>query len=173
MGKLDLKDAYYMIPIDMDYKKFLRFSFKGIFYEFNCLPFGLNTAPYVFTKIMKPVVADLRNLGFLSVVYLDDLLLFGKTYLDCLKNINASLNMLKNLGFIINEDKSRKILAQAHKSLGFILDSQKMTLELPLEKRYKVRDQTNFFKKLEKCKIRDFAHLIGSLVSCCPAIQYS
>ncbi|XP_071646502.1 uncharacterized protein [Temnothorax longispinosus] len=122
---------------------------------------------------MKPVVAYLRNLGFLSVVYLDDLLLFGNTYSDCLKNIEESLNVLKSLGFIINENKSRKIPAQARKFLGFILNSQKMTLELPLEKRYKVRDQINIFKKLKKCKIRDFAQLIGSLVSCCPAIQYS
>lgn len=172
MGKLDLKDAYYMIPIDKNYKKYLRFAFDGNLYEFNCLPFGLNTAPYIFTKIMKPVVGYLRNLGFLSVVYLDDLLLLGDTFSECLKNINASLEVLESLGFIINEDKSCRIPAQTCKFLGFILNSQKMTLELPPEKRYKIHNQIYFFKKLKKCKIRDFAQLIGSLISCCPAIKY-
>lgn len=172
MGKLDFKDAYYMIPIDKNYRKYLRFAFDGKLYEFNCLPFGLNTAPYVFTKIMKPVIGYLRNLGFLSVVYLDDLLLLGNTYSECLKNIKASLEVLESLGFIINEDKSCKIPAQNCKFLGFIINSQKMTLELPLEKRYKIRDQINVFKDLRKSKIRDLAQLIGSLVSCCPAIQY-
>jgi len=66
MGKLDLKDAYYLIPVDIHSRKYLRFSFEGVFYEFNCLPFGLNTAPYVFTKILKPVVGYLQKLGFLS-----------------------------------------------------------------------------------------------------------
>jgi len=47
-----------------------------------------------------------------------------------------------------------------------------MTLELPLGKRQKMRDQIIDFKKMKECKIIDFAQLIGSLVSCCPAIQY-
>lgn len=88
INKLDLKDAYYMIPIDKNYKKYLRFLFDGNLYEFNCLPFGLNTALFVFTKLMKPMVGYLRNLGFLSVVY-HDRLLYGNTYSECSKNINV------------------------------------------------------------------------------------
>ncbi|EFN81402.1 hypothetical protein EAI_09446, partial [Harpegnathos saltator] len=30
--------------------KFLRFQWQGICYEFTSLPFGLSTAPYIFTK---------------------------------------------------------------------------------------------------------------------------
>lgn len=56
MGKIDLTDAYYMIPIEKNFRKYLRFIFEDNLYEFNCLPFGLNSAPYVFTKVMKPVV---------------------------------------------------------------------------------------------------------------------
>ena len=173
MGKLDLKDAYYMVPIKKNYRKYLRFFFDGIFFEFNCLPFGLNTAPYVFTKIMKPVVGHLRNQGFLSIIYLDDLLLIGNSYSKCLENIKASMNLLTSLGFIINEEKSYKVPSQVCGFLGFILNSQRMTLELPSEKRRKIHDQIITFKKLKNCKIKDFAQLIGSLVSCCPAIQYS
>lgn len=80
--------------------------------------------------------------------------------------------MLEKLGFILNEEKSCKIPSQICNFLGFILDSQKMTLELSVEKRHKIREQIIKFKKLKKCKIREFAQLIGALVSCCPAIQY-
>ncbi|XP_018377926.1 PREDICTED: uncharacterized protein LOC108770722 [Trachymyrmex cornetzi] len=48
-----------------------------------------------------------------------------------------------------------------------------MTLELPLDKRRKVQDQVRAFKKVKNCTIKEFAQLIGLLVSCCPAIQYS
>jgi len=172
MGKLDLKEAYYLIPVDKSNRKYLRFSFNDSLYEFNCLPFGLNTAPYVFTKILKPVVGYLRNLGFLSVIYLDDLLLIGNTYSECSANINASVELLQNLGFIVNEEKSCKIPSKNCKFLGFVLNSQTMTLELPSDKRCKIRDQITKFRKLKQCKIRKFAQLIGSLVACCPAIQY-
>ncbi len=44
MATIDLRDAYYLVSIADASKKFLRFLFDGQLYEFNCLPFGLNTA---------------------------------------------------------------------------------------------------------------------------------
>lgn len=76
---LDLKDTYYAIPIVEPNKKYLRFIFEASLFEFNCLPFGLNIAPYVFTKLMKPVVTHLRKKGYTSVIYLDDLFLIEKS----------------------------------------------------------------------------------------------
>lgn len=54
MAKLDLQNAYFLVPIAEGSRKLLRFIFKDQLYEFNCLPFDLSTAPYIFTKIMKP-----------------------------------------------------------------------------------------------------------------------
>lgn len=73
LSSLDLEDAYFSIPIDQRSRKYLRFRFNNRLYEFACLPFGLCTAPFVFTKVMKAVVRKLRSLGFSSVVYLDDM----------------------------------------------------------------------------------------------------
>lgn len=80
---IHLKDAYHLIPVAQSHRKLLRFIFNGVRYEYTCLPFGLNTAPYVFTKIMKPVVAYLRKRGFTSVIYIDDILLIGNTFDQC------------------------------------------------------------------------------------------
>jgi len=35
MGKLDLRDVYYLVPVERDYRKYLRFSVDGVLYEFN------------------------------------------------------------------------------------------------------------------------------------------
>ena len=83
MGSLDLKDAFYLISIHESDRKFSRFNFYGVLYQFTCLPFGLCTSPYVFTKIMKPVINALRVRGFISVIYLDDILCIGDTYDSC------------------------------------------------------------------------------------------
>lgn len=74
MGKLDLKEAYFLIPVCPTDRKYLRFKFNDILYQFTCLPFGLCSAPYIFTKLLKPLVNFLRLKDHMSVVYLDDFL---------------------------------------------------------------------------------------------------
>nr|CAH7731620.1 unnamed protein product [Callosobruchus chinensis] len=61
MCKVDLKDAYLMVPVHKQDKKYLRFYFNSILYEYNCLCFGLNCAPMVFTKLLKPIISFLRK----------------------------------------------------------------------------------------------------------------
>jgi hypothetical protein len=68
MVKIDLKDAYFTVQVWQGHQKFLRFYWKESLFEFACLPFGLASAPRVFTKLMKPVVALLRQMGIRLVV---------------------------------------------------------------------------------------------------------
>jgi len=71
----DLKPAYHHIDICEDHRKFLLFkwlSFDGImkFYEFNVLPLGLTSAPYVFTEVVRQLVKYWRGRGNLILMYL-------------------------------------------------------------------------------------------------------
>ena len=75
--KIDLKDAYFAVPIDQGHRQYLQFQFQGATYHFNCLPFGLSSAPRVFTKLMKPVTAWLRQLGCRLISYIDDNLIMA------------------------------------------------------------------------------------------------
>ncbi|XP_068994040.1 uncharacterized protein [Neodiprion pinetum] len=97
MAKIDLKDAYYSISIAESNRKFLRFQFEGQLYEFTCMPFGLATAPYVFTKLLKPVMTDLRRQGYFSVIYIDDLLLveFVGSVVSCCPAVRYGLGHTK------------------------------------------------------------------------------
>ena len=49
--KIDLQDAYFHLPIHPSSRKYLRFAFHNRVYQFQVLPFGLNTAPQVFTRL--------------------------------------------------------------------------------------------------------------------------
>ena len=57
LASLDLKDAYFQIPIHGSSRKLLRFMSEGTVYQFKALCFGLSTAPQVFTRIFAAVSA--------------------------------------------------------------------------------------------------------------------
>ena len=75
--KVDLKDAYFSVPISQENKKFLCFQFEDKSYQFNCLPFGLASAPLVFTKTLSAALS--QKLGIWMVVYIDNILLMADT----------------------------------------------------------------------------------------------
>ena len=55
---LRLKNDYHHIDIAQEQQTFLRRApdfINKVFYVFAVLPFGLSSAPYVFTKVLKPL----------------------------------------------------------------------------------------------------------------------
>ena len=56
LASIDLEDAYLLVPVDKDDRKYLRFQFWNQLYEFKVLPFGLSSAPFIFTKILKTIM---------------------------------------------------------------------------------------------------------------------
>ena len=99
MTKVDLKDAYFMIPLATSQKQLVQFQWHGETYQFNCLPFGLTSAPRVFTKILKVAMTILRSLGLRMITYIDDILIMAKTEHLAKEHTAALIFLLENLGF--------------------------------------------------------------------------
>lgn len=173
MASIDLKDAYYLLPIHESHKKYLKFKFNNNLYNYNCLPFGLATAPYVFTKLLKPVMEFCRSKGILCVIYLDDILIFGNSFQECSKNVLTIKNIIEKLGFFINYEKSFLTPSKECKYLGFIFDSTRMIIKLPSDKRHKIYNLILKFLDMKRCYLRDYARFIGILISACPAMDYA
>ena len=72
MASVDLRYAYYSVPIKAEYRKYLKFKWKNQLYQYTCFPNGLSNCPRYFTKLMKPVFATLRSKGYLSTSFTDD-----------------------------------------------------------------------------------------------------
>jgi len=72
----DLKSGYHHITIAENHRKYLGFSClvngQAKTYEFCVLPFGLSTAPYIFTKITRPILSLWRRQGIRCQLYMDD-----------------------------------------------------------------------------------------------------
>lgn len=172
MCSIDLKDAYFLIPIDKAYWKYLRFCFENQLFEFTCLPFGLSTCPYIYSKVIKVAIAYLRSKGIRITNYLDDILIFGRSREECLINLNTTIKLLTELGFIINYEKSRTEPDTNCKYLGFIINSRVMSLELTKEKKNKIKTTIENIIKKQTCKYSELLSLIGTLVAACPAVKW-
>lgn len=172
MFKIDLKDAYFLIPVHQEDRKFHRVSFQGELFQFTCLPFGLATFPYVFTKVMKPVMGYLRSRGLISSIYLDDILCIASSADECEANARQTIELLSSLGFIVNKEKSSVSPSMRCEYLGFTVDSMSFALEVPQNKREAIQGLLHYLRPGVTCTIRLFSRLIGSLIAICAATAY-
>ena len=172
MASIDLKNAYYSIPMDEKVTKFLKFEWNGQLYKFQALVMGLSSAPRLFTKVMKPVFSHLRRQGLISSNYLDDSYLQGYTFEQCKHNVVATLDLMKRVGFTPHEDKSVVIPTQVIEHLGFVLNSKDMTVSINHAKFVKLKTLALQVLQQHSCTIRVVAKLIGIMVSCCTGVEF-
>ena len=108
----DLKSGYHHVPIHDNHIDYLGFSWEieGAvrYFVFIVLPFGLGSACYVFTKLMRQLVKKWRSEGMKCVMYLDDGIGGDKQ-----ENVNKIRNTmvfdLISSGLTINFEKSSLI----------------------------------------------------------------
>ena len=67
-ASIDLKDAFFSVPIHSTHQKYLKFTFDDLF-QFICMPNGYGSVMRVFTEIYKVPFGHLRSLGHNFCVY--------------------------------------------------------------------------------------------------------
>ena len=172
MCSLDIKDAYYSIPIHENDQKFFAFVWDGVTYVYTVMPNGWAQAPYIFTKLLKPAFYHLRAKGLLSSYFIDDSLLLAELYQRCIENRNETKQLLIRLGFTINEAKSILEPTQCILHLGNVIDSVRMIVYLPDDKKAKVKSLCEKLASALKETIRFVAKVIGTLISTFSAVEF-
>ena len=104
MVSIDLKEAYWQVPIHPDSHKYLRFVAFGKPYQFWALCFGLYTAPQVFTRVMTPISTILHSLGIRVCRYLDDWLIQASSREAVLQALSTVLSLCRELGVVVNPE---------------------------------------------------------------------
>ena len=169
-ASLDLKDAYFSVNIHPQSRKFFRFKFQGILYQFRGLPQGFKDSPRIFTKIIKPILGILRTKGHKLVGYIDDFCVKGNSKKECTESIKTTGRLFDELGFTVHPSKSVFEPANSIVFLGFVLDSIKMEVSVSDEKAKDIQNKIQVFLKQTVITIRDFAKIIGMLVALNPGV---
>lgn len=98
---LDLEGAYTQLELVEKSKKFVVINTMKGLYTYNRLPQGASSSASIFQQVKDKV---LEGLEFVSC-YLDDVLIAGKSFEDCMKNLLLVLDRLANANIKVNFDK--------------------------------------------------------------------
>lgn len=104
--KLDIAHAYQQIPLDENSKPCVTINtHKGLF-RYKRLPFGVHSAPAIFQRAMEGLLRDIPS----TVVYIDDILITGKTEEEHLRNLDEVLTRLEKEGLTLKKEKCQFLL---------------------------------------------------------------
>jgi hypothetical protein len=166
MVSLDLKDAYLHVPIYPSHRPFLRFAFQGKVYQFRVLPFGLSSAPRVFTHVLEPLVKVLHTRGIQFIPYLDDCLVLANSVEVLQNHLNQSLQVLQSAGFLINQRKSHLVPTQDLVFLGMRIRTDLGLVFLPEDKISMLKRQVSLILNSTQVTAKECLRLLGLMAAC-------
>ena len=175
MISFDLKAGYHHIEIFPEHSQFLSFSweFDGCtrYFSFQVLPFGLSTAPYIFTKCLRPLVKYWRSKGVCMVLYLDDSWICTRSKSECLCVSKAVKSDILAAGLVPNKEKSVWVPSPRIVWLGLSWDAQEGSIQVT-ERR--ISDILNTIADIQNylpfVTARRLASLAGKLISLSPVV---
>ena len=165
VSSIDLSDAYLHIPIHPSSRKYLRFCYKAQVFQFTSLPFGLATAPQVFTMIVKEVKLMALSRGLRIHQYLDDWLIRSQSQEEAQVNTQAVVDLTQSLGWIINQEKSELKPTQVFSFVGYEYHLDSALVKPTQERWLKLQDLILRLKSKRVLTARCLMSLIGLLAS--------
>ena len=126
MGKLDLQNAFRIMPVRKEDWHLLAIHWEGHWYLDKCLPFGLRSSPALFNQLAEALVLALRhNHGVIH--HLDDFFTAGPADSDtCKRNMQLMTGLCKSINSPIKHEKTEGPYTTLT-FLGIQLDSIAMT----------------------------------------------
>jgi hypothetical protein len=164
LAKVDIQSAYRNVPIHPEDRHLLGMLWDGALYIDTALPFGLRSAPKIFTAIADAAEWIARQQGIQFVIhYLDDYLIIGAPDSDeCQKALMSLLEVFQRLGLPVAEEKLEGPCT-CLKFLGFEIDSNKMEVRLPHCKLQELKILLGQWQGKKSSTKKELESLVGKL----------
>ena len=162
---IDLKDAYFHVPIHKSSRKYLRFQIGQEIFQFRALPFGLSTAPLVFTKVVTEVKRIFHERGMVLFQYLDDWLGEAMSCDQAQEESSRLVSLCEHLGLLINLPKSDLQPKQAFNFLGAHFDLAQGIIRPTPESLESIRSWVSRFSSRSSASAHSWQCLLGTLAA--------
>jgi hypothetical protein len=116
---LDMKEAFWSVPLDEESKAYTAFQTPDGLMQYRRMPMGLKTASAVFCRYVDRMLGSMKWTSVLA--YVDDLLIFGKTFHEHLNCIDQLLGRLAKYNMTLGAKKCT-FFASSVAFLGHIVD---------------------------------------------------
>ena len=164
LAKLDLQSAYRIIPVHPDDRELLAVNWKNNVFLDAALPFGLRSAPKIFSAVADAMLFIMFKNGVGEAIhYLDDFLFAGAPESsECACALSAALSTCDELGFPVAREKIEGP-ATVLSFLGIEVDTQLLELRLPQEKLAMIVKEVTKWESRRAGTKRELLSLIGLL----------
>ena len=172
LAKVDIKSAYRIVEVHPEDRPLLGMLWDGGLFIDSVLPFGLRSAPKIFTALADALEWIVRQAGVETVFhYLDDFLIVGSPASEqCKVDLQRLLEVFGRLHIPIAVEKLEGP-AMIIIFLGIELDTQLMILRLPQEKLSELRTLLTQWQAKKFCLKKDLQSLVGKLQHACKVVR--
>ena len=138
-------------------------EFQGTMYQFTALPFGISTAPWLFTKVVGVVKSLFHLNGFSLFQYLDDWLGDALSQAEVQSRCDLLVKLCNHLGFLINFTKSELIPSQVFDFVGIHFNLHLGKAFITQKNLAKVLSIAKQMSQVQQASTRKWQSLIGTL----------
>ena len=172
MAKVDIESAYRLVPVHPDDRPLLGLRWRGDLYCDAMLPFGLRSAPKIFTAVADALEWCIRQRGVEWIRhYLDDYITLGPPASDrCQCNLRILEEVCAMLGVPLAAHK-REGPTTCLTFLGIEIDSVASSLRLPEEKLQRLLRELHQWGDKKACTRRELESLVGLLNHACKVVR--
>ena len=166
---LDLASGYYQVAMEREDREKTAFVTPFGLYEYLRMPMGLATAPATFQRLMQTTMNDLAFQ--ILLVYLDDLLVYSRTFEEHLERLQIVFDRLREVGLKLNPKKchlartSVEYLGYTVSGEGIATSAEKIAAVKDWKKPTTLREVRSFlgFASYYRRFVEKFAHLAKPL----------
>ncbi len=172
MAKADIKHAYRNIAVHPEDRELLGMHWQGELLVDTCLPFGLRSAPLLFTVLadMLQWVSIQRGATWVRH-YVDDFITVGAPGTsECDSNLGLLKKICEEAGMPTEPEKEEGP-ATTLVFLGMELDSTARQIRLPQDKLQKLRAMLQEVRGMKACRKRRLLAVIGLMNHACKAVK--
>ena len=160
--QLDMSKYYWAMEIHESSRKFFRFYIGDELWQWRVMPFGFINAMQIMKRLMDIVQKKLRTWGIDSTCWVDDMvLLLGLDKEEATKKALRAIQLLQNLGFIVNQQKTMKEVSKTFTFRGFDWRTDDHTISIPTTRLRDIRRQAQ--RTMDEVTPRQLACLIGKI----------
>lgn len=173
LASIDLMEAYLHIMILPEHWKFLRFSHGEIHCQYRALPFGLASAPRIFTKVLAVLAAHLRSVPVRIQCYLDNILIQAASPRQTQLDLPLTVRTLHDHGFSINFEKSHLVPTTRLLHLGAVIDTKEGKVYLSLDHRESLVHLIKQILRERSVPIALLSRLLAEMTSCIDIVPWA